>query len=243
MQHRPRSLVVATAAAFAVLASACGSSDTAAAPDPTVSSTPAAASGGTAVDDPGVTARIDDGVLEVLDADGATVASVAPSDEEGEAVHAAVRPGDDDDVAVVALFRVDHAELPARYELRYLVVDGESASELYWFPNRMQVDARVAEVADVAPVPVWSPDGSTLAWLEWDGQDVVLRLVGWIHEETSSNPADRAASYTVSDVVAGTQLDAWIDGETTVFQATAPDGEDVEIELDLSTLAAPRRDI
>ncbi|MEX0834625.1 MAG: hypothetical protein WD010_00930, partial [Nitriliruptor sp.] len=77
--------------------------------------------------------------------------------EDGELVHAELRPAVSPDGAttVLALARVD-----GRYELRYLNVDADGvASDLYWFPFRMQVDPESAGTADVPTLPVWAPDG------------------------------------------------------------------------------------
>lgn len=182
-------------------------------------------------------ARVHDGYLEVLGRDGATVASLPSSVLEGEAVHAVVRPGRHDLATVLALVRVEGPELAAHYELRYVTVDDEGSAALSWFPWRLQVHAELVEVLDVAPVPVWSPDGGALAWIDWDRDDTILRIVRWHDGLRVSEPSELVASYRLRDVVPGTQLDAWHEGDPTVFTATGPDGERLEIELVASEVA------
>ena len=163
--------------------------------------------------------------LVLIDEDGTR--PLATLDEvQGRVEHVALRPGDHEADTVLALTRVDD-----RYELRYLVVDGDDVSDLYWFPWRLQVDEATAAHSEVAPRPVWAPDGSAVAWLEWDGNGTRLRTVGWMDEDRANNPSDDTATYRVAEVPAGAQLQRWEhDGSTPVL--VADDGE-VEWRIEL----------
>lgn len=185
--------------------------------------------------EPTLEVSIEDGDLEVREGSGASLVTHEGSEAEGEAVHAVVRPGEREHHTVLALYRVDPPELDLRYELRYLTVDADGASDLYWFPWRLQVHAELVAVRDVAPVPVWFADGSAIAWIEWNGQDTILRIVGWRDTGTGSNPSDDVASYRLSDVEPGTQLQAWPERDR--LRATSPDGEVLELELNDGALA------
>jgi hypothetical protein len=211
--------------------------------------------GGCASDDPevhGPTVQVSDGGRTLLlDEGGRQRELVELPEEDGALVHATVRPGEHDQLTVLALARVeepwpasDDAEITGgavedsstRYELRYLVVDDE-ASELFWFPWRLQVDATVAQVLDVPPVPVWAPDGSAVAWVEWSATDgTKLRTVGWIDDGFSQNPSDDASVYRLAEVPAGVQLDHWeTDAEGNAVMVGAGDGANWRITVDLET--------
>ncbi|GGI04190.1 hypothetical protein GCM10011354_07830 [Egicoccus halophilus] len=178
--------------------------------------------------------RIDDDRLVLRSPDGEERV-VAESPE--PLVHAAVRPGTRARQTVLAVTRAQDAERP-RYELRYVVVDGDETTDLYWFPWRLQVTEELTEVVDVVPTPVWAPDGDTVAWLEWGPDGTVLRTVGWHDEEVTSNPSDDAAAYALAEVPAGAQLEAWeLDADRTPV-LTASDGTSRwRIRLDLGATA------
>jgi hypothetical protein len=147
--------------------------------------------------------------LQLTEPDG-TSRTLAELDAQldGEPVHAALRPGDPERATVVVLTRTDDGAAP-RYELRYLVADAAGTSELYWFPWRLQVDDGLTSVLDAPPIPVWAPDGGSLAWVEWDEQGTRLRTVTWRDDGASSNPSDDAAAYRLAGVPPGTQLAGW----------------------------------
>lgn len=132
-----------------------------------------------------------------------TLATLEP-ERDGELEHVALRPGAHPTDTVLALTRTD-----GRYELRYLVVDDGDVSDLYWFPWRLQVDDRLVEHHDAPPRPVWSPDGATVAWLEWDEQGTRVRTVDWMPDEEANNPSDDTATHRLADVPVGTQLERW----------------------------------
>ena len=170
-----------------------------------------------------------DGDLVLVDGEGARTPLASLGDPAEHIEHVALRPGEHESVTVVVLTSSED-----RYELRYLVVDAdEGPSDLYSFPWRMQVDQDLAAYADTAPRPVWAPDGSAVAWLEWDEAGTRLRTVGWIDHDRASNPSDELAAYTVHEVPAGAQLQRW---EETRAGATfvAHDG-DVEWHIELGS--------
>jgi hypothetical protein len=170
-----------------------------------------------------------DGDLALVDGEGVRTPLASLQDPAGQIEHVALRPGEHESVTLVALTSSDD-----RYELRYLVVDAdEGPGELYSFPWRMQVDKDLASYADTAPRPVWAPDGSAVAWLEWDEDGTRLRTVGWIDHDRASNPSDELGAYKVHEVPAGAQLERWEDsqdGSTFV----AYDGE-VEWHIELGS--------
>lgn len=129
-------------------------------------------------------------------------------DAEGTLVHAALRPGVHDEDTVVALTRVAEGR-SERYELRYLVATDDDVTDLFWFPSRLQVAEELPAILDVPPLPVWSPDGHAVAWIEWVDQGTRLRTVGWIDDGETRNPSDDASAYALADVPAGVQLEDW----------------------------------
>jgi hypothetical protein len=167
-----------------------------------------------------VTAAIDgpDLLLVTDDGDSRVVASV----EGAELLHAEVRPGVDEPLTVLALTREE-----GRYELRYLAVEDGTPTDLYWFPSRLQVSPDSASIVDVPTLPVWAPDGSGVAWIEWDEDGAQLRTVGWYDHDLGTNPSDEQATYALDGVPPGTQLESWetdADGVTELVTRTE-DGE------------------
>lgn len=128
-------------------------------------------------------------------------------DPEGESVyrHATIWPGSTrDDLTIVALTTGE-----GMYDLRWLsFTDGEE-SEVRYFPTEYQPNTELAAAADVAPIPVFSPDGRTLAWLEWDAEGAVqLRTVGWDDGPGTGRTADDNAAFGL-ELPAGVQLQSW----------------------------------
>jgi hypothetical protein len=189
------------------------------------------AAGAPSADD-GVDVEIDGDQVVLLGGDDERrpVAQLDP-ERHGEVLHASVRPGQHASTTVLLLTRVQQ-----RYELRYLVVEDEGPAELYGLPWRLQIEPNLVRFADVAPTPVWAPDGSAVAWLEWDGDGTRLRTVGWIDHGRQSNPSDDAHTYRVDDLPRGTQLERWEDGSHPTLHGS--DGEkEWRIELDLEQRA------
>jgi hypothetical protein len=208
--------------------------------------------GGAAASDPVETIGTDvvaapevrvDGATVLLEVDGAEH-EVAELDElDGEAVHAALRPTEGDRHTVLVVTRVSDG--PARYELRYATVDvaeeGVSHTDLYWFPWRSQIDESSAAILDVPPVPVWAPDGSGVAWIEWTDDGTRLRTVGWISDDTADNPSELVGTYRLDDVPAGAQLERWLPPEEeldAVLVARGADDARFRIEVEPGTLGA-----
>jgi hypothetical protein len=218
--------VAALAAAFVV--AGCAPSSGPDDGDPTTS-----APAGTAAQDEAdlPSADVDGQEVVLTTEDGARVLAVV-DEREGQPVHATLRPGDEDHTVLVLTRVVEHGA--ARYELRYVVTTADEVSELFWFPWRLQVDEDTAATLDVAPTPVWAPDGSALAWVEWSAVGTRLRTVGWVDDGTSRNPSDETASYPLDEVPAGVQLHTWErapDGDTVLVGSL--DGQPYRIELDV----------
>lgn len=212
---------VALLAAVAFLLAACSTGGDATAPDADAAAP--------------LVAEIDGRDLVLRDGDERTTLA---SLDVGEFVHVSVRPGDRDDdaVTVLALTR-----LGSRYELRYVTRTADATTELYAFPTRMQVDPETTRVVDVPTVPVWAPDGSAIAWLEWGTDGTRLRTVGWRDHDAGTNPSDDKVTYRLDEVPAGSQLEAWeVDGDGTALLAVRTDkGERwcLRLEPDGSTVA------
>jgi hypothetical protein len=187
-------------------------------------------------------ATIDGDRLLLLDARGTPRAIATVGADEGEFVHAAIRPGDRDRTTVLALTRVPDDARP-RYELRYVVDEPAGATDLYWFPWRLQVDEALADVVDTPPLPVWSPDGATVAWVEWDADGALLRTVEWRDDGVSSNPSDDVAAYRLEGVAPGAQLEAWEVGSDGVPLLRAVEGSTTwRIRLDVGRRAIAMAD-
>ena len=143
--------------------------------------------------------RIDDAVL-----------IVGLLDPEGESFyrHATIWPGSTrDEITIVA---VSQAE--GMYDLRWLTLtDGDEGAPVQAFPTHHQPDTEMVGAADVVPIPVFSPDGRSVAWLEWntDGQ-VSLRTVGWDGGPGTGRTADDNATFALDELPAGVQLQRWV---------------------------------
>jgi hypothetical protein len=133
-------------------------------------------------------------------------------DVDGEIVHLSVRPGTRAVATVLALARTA-TDGPLRYELRYLTVTDHGASDLYWLPWRLQVDEELIGVLDVAPSPVWAPDGGAVAWIDWGPGATRLHVVGWWDDGVRSNPSDQVSVHDLDGLPAGAQLTAWEPGD------------------------------
>ena len=225
--HRSSLRRLTAAALVAAVAVAC----TAPAPDGASGEGPSSDPSAGASDDApsdagGPQVRIDGDDLVLERDDGATVLATVP---DADLLHAAVRPGHDDPVTILVLTRDEDG-----FALRYLDVADGQPSDLFGFPFRLQVDPDVATVADVPPVPVWSPDGERVAWLEWTRSGTRLRTLGWLTYEVRSNPSDDRGDWDLVDVPVGTQLEGWeieTDG-TPVLVSRTDAGERWRIRLE-----------
>lgn len=128
-------------------------------------------------------------------------------DPEGESFYryATIHPASTrDDITIVALTQAE-----GMYDLRWLTWSDGEASEVRAFPTQYQPDTGLAAAADVAPIPVFSPDGRSLAWLEWNADgDVQLRTVGWSDGPGTGRTEDDNAAFGV-DLPVGVQLQSW----------------------------------
>ncbi len=189
-----------------------------------------------------------DGQQVILEGPRGPHAVAALDPEDGTPRSAAVRPNDptdatDSDLTIAVV--VDSAMEPGpRYVLRYLHLDGGlsgapdahdgttaddaagTSAELAWLPWRFQIDAEHGVVRDVPPTLVWAPDGHRLAWIEWDEDEVALRLLDW----GDDGPVDGSRS-PLSEVPPGVELDRWVveDGESVLLGER--DGEPYRFEL------------
>jgi hypothetical protein len=211
-------ILAASLTALVVVGCAPAADDGAAPPPPEPSD---------AVTASGYVASIDGADLVLRGPDGER--NVVATVDDAELLHAEVRPGVSDPVVVLVLSREDGS-----YQLRYLAVEDGTPTALYWFPSRLQIAPASAEVADVPPLPVWAPDGSGLAWIEWDEDGARLRTVGWYDHDLGSNPSDEQASYALAGVLPGTQLERWEQAEdgTTELVTRTEDGERWRIRVE-----------
>ena len=170
------------------------------APSPTTPSSPAASDPATpdpAASDPASSAPEaadftvrGHGQEVILDrGDGSPVEVLYTLNPEGEASFAGetVRPGSTpDDLTVVLLARAE-----GMYDLRWLSVTDGGTAEVSYFPDRYQLPPTLA--SDARPVPVFSPDGRSVAWVvaQPDGS-VSLQTIGWSDDGpgTQRQPAD-----------------------------------------------------
>jgi hypothetical protein len=198
--------------AAGVLLGACVDAPSEPSDPPSESGAPGGRVGAEQADPAATSVRVDGRTLVVADEDTGARELATLTDEDGEVVHTAVRPGDHDALTVLVLTRVEDEVTGPRYELRYVVETDDGATALYWFPWYLQVEEQLTAVLDVPPLPVWAPDGSALAWVEWADDGTQLRAVGWVDDGVSRNPSAEAAAYRLDDVPAGVQLDGWEPG-------------------------------
>jgi hypothetical protein len=128
-------------------------------------------------------------------------------DPEGEAriIEVAVRPGSTpEDLTAVVLTAAE-----GMMDLRVLeVVDGQVTGpavplEGQYGPGLGREDRSSFSITG----PVWYEDGSSLAWLEFDGQDTELRIIGWDEGGPGTgDPATDNASFALDDAPEGVRL-------------------------------------
>lgn len=187
----------------------------------------------TGPDDPDALVTGDD---TLLIADGGELRLVGPSGDrslitlaaEGESTVAgiAVRPGSTPDDLIAAVL----TQAEGMWDLRELrVVDGEVTLEV--FDERYRPGRAGGSAGDGLTVrgPVWSPDGTSLAWLESGANGVRLQTIGWAAGPGTGDDATDNAQWEVGDVVPGGAIpNDWVaaGGTSTVLRATTPDSDD-----------------
>lgn len=192
-------------------------------------------------EDPAPTGPDDTDVLPtgddtLLTADGGELRLIGPTgdtslitlDGEGESSVAgiAVRPGSTpDDLTAAVLTRAE-----GMWDLRELrVVDGEVSLEVFDEGYRPGLGGGPAGEGLTVRGPVWSPDGTSLAWLESGTGGVILQTIGWSDGPGTGDPATDNAQWDVGDVVPmGAVPNDWVEagGNSTAIRVTAPDGDD-----------------
>lgn len=188
----------------------------------------------------GARVALEDGTLVLERGDDTRTLWRLDPEEDGRLERARIRPGDHDEVTVLALLRTQE-----HYELRYLVVDGDGVDGPYGFPWRLQVDERLTPGGEAVPVPVWAPDGGAVAWLEGRADEVRLRTVGWIDEGSASNPADEATTYEMAEVPPDTRLVRWegtADGGSALVGRSAEGRWRIRLEPGEGVMAQPAGD-
>lgn len=128
-------------------------------------------------------------------------------DPEGESFYryATIRPGSTrDDMTILALTQAE-----GMYDLRWLTYRAGEASEVQALPLQYQPNTELAAAVDAAPIPVWSPEGRSVAYLDWNAEgDVQLRTFGWSDGPGTGDTADDNAAFGL-DLPAGVQLQRW----------------------------------
>ena len=171
----------------------------------------------------------------LLVADGGELRLIGPTGDrslitlagEGESSVAgiAVRPGSTPDDLTAAVL----TQAEGMWDLRELrVVDGEVTLEVFDEPYRPGLGGSAGDGLTVRG-PVWSPDGTSLAWLESGSGGVVLQTIGWSDGPGTGDPATDNARWDVGDVMpVGSDPNDWVEvgGASTAIRATAPDGDD-----------------
>lgn len=142
---------------------------------------------------PGPVALADGRDLVLLTADGPVTIATLPAEGESLLRAVAVRPGSDvDDLVVVSL-----TEAEGFPDLRWTeYVDGELRVSWETFPPGQRPGAGQGTPPAVSR-PVWSPDGDSLAWLERQGAELTVRVVGWGDGPGTGDPATDNASFSL----------------------------------------------
>ena len=164
--------------------------------------------------------------LRVLDAGGATVRTVEfPFEGESFVAGLAVRPGSTVDDLTAAILTTAEG----MWDLRHLrILDGEATVEVFP-PAYRPGDGGSAGEGLAVRGPVWSPDGDSLAWLEFGTGDPTLRTIGWSDGPGTGERATDNAAFTL-DLPPGLVLDPaeWVAvGGSTEIRATTGEPDDV----------------
>ena len=174
--------------------------------------------------------------LELRGATGEVLASMTFPEEGGSTVvGVAVRPGSTvEDLTAVILTTAE-----GMFDLRVVTrdsdrLDVEVVETPPYQPTQDAADLRVSG-------PVWSPDGTSLAWLEQDDQAARLRTIGWGEGPGTGNPATDNATFELGDAsLAPLELADWVatdDPGRFVLRATSVSARDGWYEVQMEQQA------
>lgn len=164
-----------------------------------------------------------DGELRLVGPEGGRSLTTFAEEGGSVVVAVAVRPGSSvDDLTAVVLTQAE-----GMWDLRTLRVEGEEVT-LEVFPEGYRPGRGGALAGEGLAVrgPVWSPDGTSLAWLESGTGGVVLQTIGWSDGPGTGLSATDNAEWDVSDVLPpGSAPHDWVatEGQSTVIRATMSD--------------------
>lgn len=167
-----------------------------------------------------------DGELRLREPGGERLLATLAEEGESFIVDVAVRPGSSpDDLTAVVLTQAE-----GMWDLRTLRVDGDAVT-LEVFPEAYRPGRGGSPAGEglVVRGPVWSPDGSSLAWLESGTGGVVVQTVGWSDGPGTGAQATDNAQWDVSDVLPpGSVPHDWIatEGQSTAIRATMADSSE-----------------
>ena len=176
------------------------------------------------------------GADTLLIADGGELRLVGPAGdqslatlaEEGESSVAglAVRPGSTPEDLTAAVL----TQAEGMWDLRELrVADGEVTLEVFAERYRPGLGGGPAGEGLTVHGPVWSPDGTSLAWLESGTGGVWLQTIGWSDGPGTGETATDNARWEVGDALPmGAVPNDWVvAGEnSTLIRVTTPDRDD-----------------
>lgn len=168
----------------------------------------------------------DGGELRLVGPAGDEALVTLPAEGGSSVAGIAVRPGSTpDDLTAAVLTRAE-----GMWDLRELrVVDGDATVEVFDEGYRPGRGGGPAGEGLAVRGPVWSPDGTSLAWLESGTAGVWLQTIGWADGPGTGEGATDNAQWEVGDVLPmGSIPNDWVeaDGNSTALRATTPDNDE-----------------
>lgn len=163
------------------------------------------------------------GELRLWGPDGERMLTTLAEEGESSVVDVAVRPGSSPDDLTAAVL----TQAEGMWDLRTLRVEGDEVT-LEVFPEAYRPGRGGSPAGEGLTVhgPVWSPDGTSLAWFESGTGGVVVQTIGWSEGPGTGAQATDNAQWDVSDVLPpGSVPHDWIatEGQSTAIRATMPD--------------------